>query len=537
MNEMHVYLLQHLLQDSANRYPDQEAVVYKESSITYADLNIKSDQLSQALIQLGVKTGDRVGLMLNKSIESVICIFGTLKSGATYVPIDPSAPVSRIKYIINNCEIQLLLTSGQGADKLIPDLDTNSALRKVLITEGDAQQLTEQCKNLEIIPWEGLLLNRRGRIKLNIADINPAYILHTSGSTGLPKGVVISHLNALIFINMASDFFRINATDRLCCHAPLHFDLSVFDIFAAIKSGATIIMIPEFLSMFPVKLAEYIDKNNISVWNSVSSVLASLAYRGGLENFQFESLHIVHFSGDIMPVKYLRILKKHIKNASFYNIYGQTEANSSMCYQIKDIPDDNAWKIPIGKPFPNFEVFAINGDNRIISSPGEEGELYVKSATVAIGYWRDEKMTDEKFITDPHDSSHNPKVYKTGDIVRIDNDGNYLFVGRKDRVVKSRGYRIELDEIEVTLNNHPLINQTAAINVPDELIGNRIVAYVSPIEERKLETGDLLDHCSKFLPNYMIPEVIEISDSLPATSNGKVDRNVLKDKAILKYTN
>ena len=534
---MHPYLLQHLLQHSADRYPDQEAVVCNESSLTYAELNVKSDQLSQALIQLGVKTGDRVGLMLNKSIESVICIFGILKSGASYIPIDPLAPVNRIKYIINNCEIQLLLTSGQGSDKLIPDLDTNSALKKVLITKGDAQQLTEQRKNPEIIPWEGLLLNRKGRMQLKMADINPAYILYTSGSTGLPKGVVISHLNALAFVNMASDFFRINNSDKLSCHAPLHFDLSVFDIFAAIKSGATIIMIPEFLSMFPVKLAEYIDKKNISIWNSVSSVLASLAHRGGLGSFQFESLRMVHFSGDIMPVKYLRILKKHIKNASFYNIYGQTEANSSMCHHIKDIPDDDAWKIPIGKPFPNFEVFAINGDNRIITSPGEEGELYVKSAAVAAAYWRDEKMTNDGFITDPRDSFHNSKVYKTGDIVRIDNDGNYLFIGRKDRIIKSRGYRIELDEIEVTLNNHPLINQTAAINFPDELIGNRIVAYVSPIEERKLETTDLLDHCGKFLPNYMIPEVIEISDVLPLTSNGKVDRKVLKDKAILKYTN
>ncbi|GMT46708.1 MAG: hypothetical protein IEMM0007_0274 [bacterium] len=532
MNEMHVYLLQHLLRNSADRFPDQKAVVCKEDSITYADLNIKSDQLSQALTQLGVKTGDRVGLMLNKSIESVICIFGILKSGASYVPVDPLAPASRIVYIINNCEIQLLLTSSQDADKLIPNLDTNSALRKVLIIEGDARQLTEQYKNPEIIPRERLFLNGKGRIQSNITDIDPAYILHTSGSTGKPKGVVISHLNALTFVNTASDFFGINTTDKLCCQAPLHFDLSVFDIFVAIKSGATIIMIPEFLSMFPVKLAGYIDRNNISIWNSVSSVLALLAHRGGLESFQFKSLRIVHFSGDILPVKYLRILKKHIRNASFYNIYGQTEANSSMCYHIKDIPDDDAWKIPIGKPFPNFEVFATNDNREVITRPGEEGELYVKSSAVATGYWHDEKMTDEQFVTDPRDSLHNSKVYKTGDIVRIDRDDNFVFIGRKDRVIKSRGYRIELDEIEVTLTNHPLINQAAVINVPDELFGNRIIAYVSPIEERKLETSDLLDHCSKFLPGYMIPEVIEIYDSLPATSNGKVDRKVLKNEAM-----
>jgi len=535
---MQVYLLQHLLQESTNRYPDKEAVICSESSITYADLNNKSDQLSQALIQSGVKMGDRVGVMLSKSIESIICIFGILKAGASYIPIDPLAPASRIKYIINNSGIQLLLTSERDIVKVIPDFDTGSTLRRVFLTRGDVQQLAVQCKNLEIIPWETFLLhNKISGIQQNqnTLDIDPACILYTSGSTGKPKGVLISHLNVLTFVNMAIDFFHIHSNDRFGNHAPLHFDLSLFDIFVAVKSGATIIMIPEYLTTFPVKLAEYINRNNITIWNSVSSVLTLLAHRGGLKKFQFKNLRIVLFSGDIMPVKYLRILKKHIGNASFYNIYGQTEANSSMCYHIKDIPDDNTWRIPIGKPFPNFEVFAINDDGRIIESPGEEGELYIKSATVAIGYLHDEKMTNEKFILEPRDVFHKSRIYKTGDIVRIDNDGNYVFVGRKDRMVKSRGFRIELDEIETTLNNHPLINQAAVISIPDELKGNKIIAYILPLDGKTLGRNELLDYCSSFLPDYMIPEVFRISDSLPRTPNGKINRKVLEDMVTLKH--
>jgi amino acid adenylation domain-containing protein len=530
---MHPYLLHHLLEISAEKYPEQNAVILKESSITYEDLYFKSNQLAQALIALGVQKGDRVSLMLNKSIESVVAIFGVLMAGASYVPIDPAAPVNRIKYIINNCDSEILITSGGGASKIATELNTASSLKTVIMIGSDPQQLKEKHETLEFFSWETLFLNSKDKIQLpDISDTNPAYILHTSGSTGVPKGVVISHLNSLTFVNMAASFFDINKDDRLCSHAPIHFDLSVFDIFVAIRNGATIVLVPEMLPMFPIKLAEFIDDTKISVWNSVASVLSLLAERGRLGKYQFESLRLVLFSGDVLPVKYLRTLMTHMKNTQFLNIYGQTEANSSTFFGIDEIPDDDAYKIPIGEAFPNFEVFALDEHEKIITSPGEKGELYVSGSTVALGYWGDPEKTSEVFVQDPRPYSSQNKVYRTGDLVTRDDDGNYIFLGRKDHQVKSRGYRIQLDEIEAILNNHSDIKEAVVIAIPDELIGNRIISFVSLGDGAKVTETDIFDYCSTFLPSYMVPEKISLIDKLPRTPSGKFDRNLLTNNFI-----
>lgn len=532
---MNAYLLQHLLRQSADRDPEKEALVFIGKTLTYGELEKGSNQLASALSRLGLKKGDRVGLIFNKSIESIIGLFGILKAGASYVPLDPLSPVSRMKYIINDCGIECLLSSQEKATKFLPHFDTDSPLKTVLISGGPTDELTGQFKTLELLSWEEIFqvesVDWHGP---EITDTYIAYILYTSGSTGSPKGVVISHLNSLTFVNMAADFFQINTKDRLCSHAPLHFDLSVFDIFVTMNTGATIVLVPEYLSAFPIKLAEYIVEQRISVWNSVPSVLTLLAERGKLESSQFNSLRLVLFAGEILPVKYLRKVKVHMPKAQFFNLYGQTEANSSTYYQINEIPDDDTWKIPIGKPFPNFEVFALNENTRIIRNPGEEGELYVRGSSVALGYWKDEERTKNSFVADPIQPFSPNRIYKTGDIVKIDNSGNYVFVGRKDHLIKSRGYRIEINEIEIALNSCPGIRQSAVVAISDDLIGNRIIAYVCPIQGKKLEVKDIFNHCSGLIPKYMIPEAIEIRSQLPTTSTGKIDRKLLAKEALPK---
>jgi amino acid adenylation domain-containing protein len=533
---MTTYLLPNLLTVASGKFPDKDAVVLGESTITYAELEGKSSQLASSLVQWGVKKGDRVGILLKKSIESIISLFGIMKAGATYVPIDPLAPSVRSKYIIRNCAIECLITSAQGISALFTEGEEGLSLRKAIIVGSNKENSLRQQPGMECIAWEEIEHGKPvDHYQAFMADVYPAYILHTSGSTGTPKGVVISHLNALSFVNMAADFFDISPDDRIASHAPLHFDLSVFDIFGAVRKGATIFLVPEFLSTFPVKLAEFIDREGISIWNSVSSVLTMLADKGVLGRFGFDSLRLVHFSGDIMPAKYLRTLKKHMRNAAFYNIYGQTEANSSMFYRVNEIPEHDAWKIPIGKPFPNFEVYAVNDRNEVVAHPGEEGELEVKSSTVALGYWGDEEKTLDKFVQEPGNSAFRSTVYRTGDIVRTDEDGNYLFVGRKDHMIKSRGHRIELSEIELVLTGHNLVRQAVAIAVPDELIGNKIIAYVSSVEWERMDIHDLLNYCGRSLPKYMVPEVIEALETLPKTSTGKIDRKYFERDALLKY--
>jgi amino acid adenylation domain-containing protein len=527
---MTIHLLHQLLSESVFHYADRIAVTFKDKSLTYAELEIKSNQTALMLSQQGIQKGDRVGILLSKCIESIVSIFGIMKAGAIYVPLDPSAPATRIGHIIAHCGIELIITTPGALSQISSVPQASGSLKKALLTTMPKIDTTGHRSMIECQVWDtlaNLSLDSYGPVE--IPDSCPAYILHTSGSTGVPKGVVISHLNALTFVNMAVDFFKINAHDRIANHAPIHFDLSVFDIFGAIKSGATIVLVPEFLSTFPAKLAEFIDQERISIWNSVSSVLTMLAERGKLDRFAYNALRLIHFSGDIMPVKYLRLLIKNIQNAEFFNIYGQTEANSSLYYPVRDIPDNDVWKIPIGKPFPNFEVFGLNEANEVIRRCGEEGELYVNSSTVALGYWNAEKMTLEKFVDDPRHHAWKNKVYKTGDVVRIDEDDNYIFIGRRDHMIKSRGYRIEISEIELALNGHPNISQALVIAVPDEITGNKIVALILLIEGVKTSADELTAYCHHSLPHYMVPEEILFIDALSRTTTGKMDRKLMTD--------
>jgi L-proline---[L-prolyl-carrier protein] ligase len=530
-----MYLLHHLLTESSVKYPDKTAVAFKDTTITYSSLETISNQLALTLSKHGITQGDRIGIMLGKSIESIIALFGILKAGAIYVPLDPLANVDRINHIITHCGMECLITSMDHLQKFCSGTQEGLPLRKVVLTGPMRDEVVIRGERVDVI-YLNEIVGKTGEehCDVSLLDSDPAYILHTSGSTGTPKGVVISHLNALTFVNMAVDFFKIGENDRIANHAPLHFDLSVFDIFGAIKAGATIILVPEFLSTFPSRLAEYIDREQVTIWNSVASVLAMLAAKGSLGRLAFSSLRLVHFSGEVMPLKYLRILKQHMQKAEFFNIYGQTEANSSLYYRIDDVTKDYVKNIPIGKPFPHFDVFAINDNGKVISGIDEEGELYVLSDTVALGYWHDEERTRERFVPDPRGRSAQALVYKTGDIVRLDPERNYIFVGRKDHMIKSRGYRIELGEVEVVLNSHPLIRQAAAIAVPDDLIGNRIIAFVSLIEGAEFSQKEFIDFCAAALPRYMVPEVIEYRAFLPVTPNGKIDRISLANDLLMK---
>jgi amino acid adenylation domain-containing protein len=525
---MNIFLLHQLLENAAARSPEKEAVIFRDRSISYYDLERKSNQLAQMLLKNGVKSGDRIGILLGKCFESIVSIMGILKTGGCYVPIDPSAPATRVIHILRHCSIVILITSNHLLEKL-GDFDTSDSYpTTIILTDGTDRRRLPWVGPYKVVGWNDIEEEADTLPKkVNVPDVAPAYILHTSGSAGLPKGVVISHCNALTFINMAAEFFHVAKDDRLCNHASLSFDLSIFDIFVAMRCRATIVLVPENLSIFPVKLAEYIDQQKITIWNSVSSILSMLAIRGGLNKWTFSNLRLVIFSGEILPVKYLRILRTHMPNVDFYNIYGQTEANSSTFYKVGKIPEDDAWRIPIGYAFPNYEVFLLNEDGKIMDFQGGEGEIYVKGSAVALGYWRDPETTSEKFIPDPRTGSSTKNVYKTGDFARLDENCNLTFLGRKDHLIKSRGYRIEPGEIDVVLNSHPLVRRAAVVGVPDEIIGNRIVGCVETVDGIKSDPDGIITYCSHLLPKYMVPENIVFFDNLPQTPNGKVDRNIL----------
>jgi amino acid adenylation domain-containing protein len=523
------FLLHHLLSISAAKYPERDAIICKDRTISYRELERQSNKLAHKLIALGVEKGDRLGLFFDRGIESIIAACGVLKAGASYVPIDPMSPLRRFSYIIEKCKIKTLISVHEKLAKMETVFPEIRSLEQIVLMNSEAMD-PGTWRTMEVI--NGLSVPEEfgdSAPSVGSIDSDIAYILFTSGSTGNPKGVMISHLNALTFVNSTCDFFHIEKEHRLSNIAPLHFDMSIFDIFVAFKAGACVVSIPEAVTIFPVKLAHYISEKKISIWNSVPSALSLLATYKDLETCDLSSMRLVLFAGEPFPLKYLRLLQKAMPGARFCNMYGQTEANSSTYYWVDQLLGENTEKLPIGKALPNFEVFALDEQGHRVQHAGEEGELYVRASTVAWGYWDEPEKTHNAFVKNPLRPGVDERVYKTGDLVRLDSDGNYVFIGRKDHMIKSRGYRIEIGEVETVLCNHPEIKQAVVLPIPDELIGNRLTAIIVPACPDEISEEDVLKHCLAQLPKYMVPETIEFRDSLPMTSSGKVDRMKLRN--------
>lgn len=528
------HLLHHLLINSSQTHSDCIAVQQQEHTITYRQLDETSNQLANTLSYIGVEKGDRVGIYLDKSIEAVIAIFGILKAGATYVPLDSYAPIKRIAFIIKNCQIKTLISTKQRID----NLGTNSlreleSLSSLILTDED--DLATQWFG-KIVRWSKVLQAPCSPPPdPNLIEKDLAYILYTSGSTGTPKGVMISHRASLTFVNWAYETFEVTAEDRVSSHAPFHFDLSIFDIFTTIKAGGTIILLSAALSIFPINLAKFIAEEKISIWYSVPSILTSLVLYGRLEKHTFPALRTILFAGEVFPIKYLRQLMGHIPHACYYNLYGPTETNVCTYYQVPPLDIELTESIPIGKACANTEVFVLSTSNELVTK-GEVGELCVRGPGLMTGYWNLPEKSDKILVpfTLPHGLG-SEMIYHTGDLAKQAPDGNYFFLGRRDRMIKSRGYRIELGEIESILYNHPGVQEAAVIPIPDDEIGNRIKAFVVagsgnkltgaiPAELPELSIQSLKSFCAQRLPKYMVPDSFEFRSALPQTSTGKIDK-------------
>jgi amino acid adenylation domain-containing protein len=522
------FLVHHYLEDSAARVPDKTAVVDQDRSVTYSELNERANQVAHFLRSLGIERGDRVGIYMRKSLEAVIGIYGAMKAGAAYVPLDPSAPPHRIGYIAGNCGIRVMLT-GREKRRAWSEVKLEGA--------GDLQHLV--LLNIDEIGTEvpGVTLHTAPALSdqpvtdpgVPTVQQDLAYILYTSGSTGDPKGVMLSHLACRGFVEWAGDEYDVVASDVLSSHAPLHFDLSTFDLYAASRAGATLVLVPPKLSVFPIEIAKFIDQHQITVWYSVPSILTMLVEHANLEVGALPSIRELLFAGEVFPTKYLSRLMKLVPHARFANLYGPTETNVCTAYTVPEPPDEDGPTISIGKAIANVETFVVDEHGNQVE-PGQVGELLVRGPTLLRGYWGDAERTKQRLVRDPRDPAFGDPVYHTGDLVEEMPDGNYRFLGRRDHQIKHRGYRIELGDIETAINAHPDVVECAVVPVPDEFVSNRIKAFVAVKAE--IPEADMVHHCSGLIQKYMIPESFYFREALPKTSRGKIDRTGLQSEAI-----
>jgi amino acid adenylation domain-containing protein len=498
------------LEASAAAWPDRPAVVDPAGwSLSYADLNRQADALAVYLANSGVHHGDRVGVVLPKSVAAVVALFGIMKAGAAYVPVDYTAPAERGRRILTDCDVRAVVADDRCLD-FVPESGD------VLVVRLGADP-----RDAYALAPGSAPLNPR-----NLSDL--AYILYTSGSTGMPKGVMLTHENAVSFVDWCSSVFEPTEQDRFSSHAPFHFDLSILDIYVSIKHGATLYLVSEDLGKNPKELAKFIAANRLTVWYSTPSILTLLMQFGNLESHDVSALRLVLFAGEVFPVKHLREVQRRWPAPVYYNLYGPTETNVCTFARIPPmIPADRETPYPIGFACAHCEPLVLDGDRSEVGA-NDEGLLYISGPSVFQGYWNRPDVNATLFL-----ERDGLRWYNTGDVVRWDPAEGYIYIGRRDRMVKRRGYRIELGEIERALYLDPRVREAAVISATDQDGGVRIVACLSCHDGPKPSIIEMKTFCASRLPAYMSPDRFVFLERLPRTSTDKVDYQSLRKDAAL----
>jgi amino acid adenylation domain-containing protein len=521
---MSTRVLHEIVSAQAARRPEAPAIVSVGATVTYGDLDARSNQIARQLREIGCRRGDRVCLLSPKTPAALAAIVGIYKADCTYVPLDPASPGARLFKIVQACEPAAVLVSPATA-RLFDEVHAIDRMSAVVGSLEDAPatgahwQASFTAADIARQPAESIP-------SLNAAG-DPAHILFTSGSTGQPKGVLITHANVMHFVRWANEYFGVTADDRVSGHSPLAFDLSVYDIFGAFAAGASLHPVPAELNVFPNKLADFIRARQLTQWFSAPSVLSYMAQLDVVANGDFPSLRRIIWCGEVFPVPALRYWMTRVPHATYTNLYGPTETTIASSYHaVTSVPEEGAPPVPIGRACPGEELLVVDEDMQL-ARPGEIGEICIGGVGLSPGYWHAPEITRSAFV--PHPSDPGCVVYRTGDLGRVGADGLVQFIGRRDSQIKCRGHRIELGEIESALQTLPVLRDSAVVAVATEGFGGTVLccAYVAR-PGAPVTPAMLRQQLSALVPSYMLPSQWRAFDRLPLNGNGKTDRSRLR---------
>jgi amino acid adenylation domain-containing protein len=481
------------LRRTAAATPDAPAIIEagpgEEDRVTsFRELFEQATSLAVQFVEHGIQRQDRIALVLPKTTEAIVSVFASLLAGAIYVPIHPQWPKERIETVLTDCGARLVIEGDSASPPRITDRKTAGSIRWPVApsTPGDISKLGS----------------------LPAADAgDSALILFTSGSTGQPKGVLLSHRAVSAFVRWSAREFQISSADRIACPSPLSFDLSTFDIFNMALCGATCVLVPGHSVWMPRFLVQFLREARITCWYSVPSILAGMLEDGRLAQHDYPGLRLILFAGEVFRGHYVSQLQAAVPQADCANLYGPTETNVvTWCRVPRGF--DGLQPLPIGQPCPYATV----------TMDAASGELLAGGDSLMSGYWNRPEDTQRSFI-----SLNGKRYYRTGDRVSQAADGNYLFLGRLDRQVKRRGFRIELGEIETALAGCEDILEAAAVAVDDGKMGTAIIAFIRTRSPGAITLVEAKAHCARTLPLYMVPDHIIFLDALPTGGRGKID--------------
>ncbi len=493
------------LDNAAVKYPDKTALVEKEKNITYGKMAETAKIIAGNLLDKAGSERKPIVVLMDKCLEAVVSFWGILYSGNIYVPMDAYAPMERINKIIDFVEPEVVIVDAEFEAKATElHVEKERICRYETLTEGVANESA-----LEMI-------------KAGIIDTDPAYIICTSGSTGIPKGVVIPHRAIIDFTEEASEVMEFTEKEIFANQAPFYFDASVPDLYCTVRNGATLHILPASMFRFPIQLLEYIKEHEVNAIYWVPSALILVANLRALPEVDVTCLKKIMFCGEVMPVKQLNMWRKYVPDAKYVNYYGPSETTYASTYYIVDRVFDKDEALPIGKPAWNTGVLVLN-DRDEIATVGEIGELCIKGSGVALGYYNNPEKTAEVFVQNPVNKKYREIIYRTGDLVKWNERGELEYVCRKDFQIKHQGYRIELGEIEHGAMSISGMKRVCCLYHDKKQ--QIVLVYEGDVD--KAEVKDVL---KTKVPEYMVPEIIHQLDVMPVNANGKIDRVLLKEQ-------